>query len=154
MLELQDQRRLRGRPHLAGSFLHGRTFDELELLPFWQAAEQMGALIFVHQGGETLVSPRTSRYHLPNTIGNLVDRAVTFASLAFGGVMDKCPDLKVCLAHGGGSTRFGAGRVDRWWQVRSEAPSHILNPPATTWISFAMTVSPTVRLPFASSSTL
>jgi aminocarboxymuconate-semialdehyde decarboxylase len=56
-------------------------------------------VIFVHQqGGNTLVTPRTKRYHPFNTIGNLADRTVTFASLVFGGVMDRCPDLKICLA--------------------------------------------------------
>ena len=110
--------------------INGRTFDEPEFLPFWQAAEQLDALIFVHQGGPTLVNQRTNRYHLFNTIGNLVDRTVTFASLVFGGVMDKCPDLKVCLAHGGGYTCFGIGRMDRGWQVRSEARVNIQQPPS------------------------
>ncbi len=49
----------------------------------------MGALILVHQAGRTLVTPRQCEIPLPNTIGNLVDRAVTLASLVFGGVMDK-----------------------------------------------------------------
>ena len=107
-----------------------RTFDAPEFLPFWKAAEQMGALIFIHQARPTLVVQRTQRYHLPNTIGNLVDRAVTFASFVFGGVMDACPNLKVCLAHGGGYTCFGVGRMDRGWQVRSEARVHINKPPS------------------------
>lgn len=111
--------------------VNGRTFDEPEFLPFWQAAEQMGALLFIHQNGETLVSPRNNRYHLPNSIGNLVDRTVTFASFVFGGVMDACPDLKVCLAHGGGYTCFGIGRMDRGWQVRSEARVKLTQPPST-----------------------
>ena len=52
--------------------VNGRTFDDPELLPLWQAAEQMGAVMFIHQeGGNTLVTPRSNRYHLPNTIGNL-----------------------------------------------------------------------------------
>jgi aminocarboxymuconate-semialdehyde decarboxylase len=55
--------------------VNGQTFDAPELLPFWQAAEQLGALIFVHQGLATVVSPRADRYHLPDTIGNLADRA-------------------------------------------------------------------------------
>lgn len=112
--------------------VNGRTFDAPEFLPVWKAAEQLGAVIFVHQrGGDTLVTLRTKRYHLFNTIGNLVDRAVTFASLVFGGVMDQCPELKVCLAHGGGYTCFGIGRMDRGWQVRSEARVHIQKPPST-----------------------
>ena len=71
--------------------VNGRTLEEPEFRPFWKAAEQMGALVFFHQGGETLVSQRTTRYHLPNTIGNLADRAVTFATLVHGGVLDECP---------------------------------------------------------------
>jgi aminocarboxymuconate-semialdehyde decarboxylase len=110
--------------------VNGRTYDESEFLPLWKAAEQMGALMFIHQGDDTLVEERIDRYHLPNTIGNLVDRAVTFASFVFGGVMDKCPDLKICLAHGGGYTCFGIGRMDRGWQVRSEARVHIEQPPS------------------------
>ena len=110
---------------------NGRTYDEPEFLPLWKAAEQMGALMFIHQqGGDTLVTPRLNRYHLANTIGNLVDRAVTFASFVFGGVMDKCPDLKICLAHGGGYTCYGIGRMDRGWQVRSEARVNIQQPPS------------------------
>ena len=110
--------------------VNGRTLDEPEFRPFWKAAEQLGALIFFHQGGETLVSPRSTRYHLPNTIGNLVDRAVTFATLVSGGVMDECPDLKICLAHGGGYTCYGIGRLDRGWKARPEARGHITKPPS------------------------
>src|SRR5437773_84883 len=90
----------------------------------------LDALVFFHQGGETLVSPRSKRYHLPNTIGNLVDRAVTFATLVHGGVMDECPDLKIVLGHGGGYTCYGIGRMDHGWQVRSEARAHITKPPS------------------------
>jgi aminocarboxymuconate-semialdehyde decarboxylase len=116
---------------MIGDHVNGKTYDDPEFFPLWQTAEQLGAVIFIHQGGGTVVSSRLNRYHLPNSIGNLADRAVTFASFVFGGVMDKYPDLKVCLAHGGGYTCFGAGRMDRGWQVRSEARVHIQHPPST-----------------------
>ena len=107
------------------------TYDEPQYLPFWKAAEELGALIFIHQrGGDTLVTPRSDKYHLMNSIGNLVDRAVTYATFVFGGVMDKHPDLKICLAHGGGYTCFGIGRMDRAWQVRPEARVNIQEPPS------------------------
>ncbi len=110
--------------------VNGRTYDDPEFLPLWKAAEQMGALILIHQGGANMVRERTAQYHLPNSIGNLVERAVTFASFVFGGVMDACPELKICLCHGGGYTCFGIGRMDRGWQVRPEARTHISQPPS------------------------
>src|SRR5688572_28583634 len=110
--------------------VNGRTYDDPEFMPLWKAAEQMGALMFIHQGGETLVRQRSSRYHLPNTVGYLVDRALTFACFVFGGVINACPDLKLCLAHGGGYPCFGIGRMDRGWQVRSEARAHSDKPPS------------------------
>ena len=110
--------------------VNGRTLEEPEFRPFWKAAQELGALVFFHQGGDTVVPPRSARYHLPNTIGNLADRAVTFATLVFGGVMDEFPDLKICLGHGGGYTCYGIGRMDHGWQVRSEARVHITQPPS------------------------
>jgi aminocarboxymuconate-semialdehyde decarboxylase len=110
--------------------VNGRTLDEPEFLPFWKAAEQLGALVLFHQAGETMVSRRIRRYHLPNTIGNLADRTVTFASLVFGGVMDACPNLKICLAHGGGYTCYGIGRMDRGWQDRPEMRQLISQAPS------------------------
>ena len=111
--------------------INGKTFDDPVFLPFWKAAEELGAVILTHQAGKTTVSARTEKYHLPNSIGNLADRTVTFASLVFSGIMDKYPDLRICLAHGGGYTCFGIGRMDRGWQVRKEARLNISRPPST-----------------------
>ena len=115
---------------MIGDHVNGKTYDEPEFEPLWQAAEQLGALLLIHQDGPTVVSSRTRRYHLSNTVGNLADRAVTFASFVFGGVMDRHPDLKICLCHGGGYTCYGIGRMDRGWQVRSEARANINQPPS------------------------
>ena len=116
---------------MIGDHVNGVTYDDPSFLPLWKAAEDLGAVIFIHQAGDTVVSPRNDRYHLPNTIGNLADRTVTFAAFVFGGVMDACPGLKVCLAHGGGYACFGAGRMDRGWQVRAEARVNIQQPPSS-----------------------
>jgi aminocarboxymuconate-semialdehyde decarboxylase len=99
--------------------VNGRTYDDPEFLPFFAAAEQLGAVLEFHQGGGgvsgigTVVGPRIPRYSLPNGIGNLTDRTITFAALVFGGVLDKHPALKLQLAHGGGYTAFGIGRLDK-----------------------------------------
>jgi aminocarboxymuconate-semialdehyde decarboxylase len=103
--------------------INNRTPDHEEFLPFWAAVEELGALILFHQEGEdTVVMPRdTKGWGIDNSIGNPTERVITFGTLVFGGVLDRFPDLKICLSHGGGYTSFGAGRLDRGWQVRSEA---------------------------------
>jgi len=110
--------------------VNNRTWDESEFFPLFQAAEQMGALLFFHPAG-SLVWQRTSRYHLGNTIGNTLEDTLVVAALIFGGILERCPDLKVCIAHGGGPACFGMGRMDRGWQVRSEARIHIQKRPST-----------------------
>lgn len=91
----------------------GRTYDEPEFLPFFRAAEALGAIVFFHQGGDTVVNHRIRRYRLGNAIGNLAERTLVFGALVFGGVIDNCPDLKPLLAHGGGYTTFGIARMDK-----------------------------------------
>ena len=115
---------------MIGDHVNGKTYDDPEFFPLWEAAEQLGAVMMIHQSGSTMVTPRLDKYHLTNTIGNLADRAVTFASFVFGGVMDRYPNLRVLLCHGGGYTCYGIGRMDRGWQVRSEARVNIQQPPS------------------------
>jgi aminocarboxymuconate-semialdehyde decarboxylase len=98
---------------IIGDHVNNRNYDEPQFLPFFQAAEALGAILLFHRGDTTVVGARTRRYSLSNGIGNLTDRALTFANLVFGGVMDKCPKLKPLLAHGGGYVAFGIGRLDK-----------------------------------------
>ena len=55
---------------------------------------------------------------------------MTFASLVFGGVMDACPDLRICFSHGGGYTCYSVGRMDRGWNSQPEAARQNSQPPS------------------------
>lgn len=112
--------------HVRGVLYDDERFDEL-----WAAAEELGALIFVHQYHPTVVALRTEKYFLLNSIGNLVDRALTFSAFVYGGVMDRYPRLKVCLAHAGGYTPFAFDRLDRGWEVWPEDRGRAANRPST-----------------------
>ncbi len=114
------------------AMVNGCNWDEPEFLPLFQAAEAMGAVLFFHpQPQDNLVLSRIDRFALANSIGVPVEDALVVATLIFGGILDACPDLKVCIAHGGGPACFGMGRLDRGWQVRPEARTHIHKPPST-----------------------
>ena len=111
--------------------VNGRNWDEAEFLPLFQAAAAMGAVLFFHpQPQHNVMQERTNRLGMPNSIGVPLEDTLLVATLIFGGVLEKCPDLKVCVAHGGGPACFGMGRLDRGWQVRAEARVNISKPPS------------------------
>jgi aminocarboxymuconate-semialdehyde decarboxylase len=116
---------------MIGDHVNGRLFDEPEFRPFWAAAERLSALVLLHQASPTLVASRTKRYHLPNTIGNAVDRTIDVASIIFGGVLEDFPGVQICLSHAGGYTCFAAGRLDWGYQWRASARERIPRPPST-----------------------
>jgi aminocarboxymuconate-semialdehyde decarboxylase len=73
----------------------------------------------------------TSRHGLYNSLGVIVEDALVVAVLIFGGVLERCPGLKACIAHGGGPACYAMGRLDRGWESRSaEARDHIQKPPS------------------------
>ena len=113
--------------------VNGLNWDEPQFLPLFKAAESLGALLFFHpQPQDNIVAQqKDDRFALGNSIGVPLEDALVVATLIFGGILEKCPDLKVCIAHGGGPTCFGMGRLDRGWQVRPEAREHIQKPPST-----------------------
>jgi aminocarboxymuconate-semialdehyde decarboxylase len=72
---------------------------------------------------------RLSSYYLTNLIGNPLDTTIAAASLVFGGVLERYPSLKFCLAHGGGFVPYQAGRLVHGWHVRGEPKKTLAKPP-------------------------
>jgi aminocarboxymuconate-semialdehyde decarboxylase len=113
-----------------GTNVDGRNLDDQALEPFWAAAAALDAFIFIHPFN-TLesVTPRLRPYYFNNLIGNPLDTAIAGASLIFGGVLERHPGLKVCLAHGGGHLPYQFGRLQHGFQVRREAKVRTARPP-------------------------
>jgi aminocarboxymuconate-semialdehyde decarboxylase len=99
--------------------VNGRNLDDLSLRPFFRAAADLGAFVFVHPL-VVLAPERLASYHLVNLIGNPTETALAIASLIFGGVYDECAALTCCFAHGGGSFTALLGRWQHGYNVRAE----------------------------------
>lgn len=111
--------------------VNGENWDEPKFLPLFKAAEAMGAVLFFHpQPQHNIMMQRTTRYGLFNSLGVIVEDAIVVAILILGGILDACPDLKVCIAHGGGPACFAMGRLDRGWHARSYARPASAQPPS------------------------
>ncbi|PZU11006.1 amidohydrolase family protein [Sphingomonas sp.] len=100
---------------IAGKDLSDRAFD-----PFWTAAEELGAIIFIHPMGCSL-DERLAPAYLSNHVGQPVEHAVALSHLIFGGVLDRHPGLKIVAAHGGGYLPAHLGRADHAWAQRRDA---------------------------------
>ncbi|MCS5735701.1 amidohydrolase family protein [Herbiconiux daphne] len=90
------------------------------LEPFWARAAELACIVFLHPFGCSL-DERLDRYYLANTVGQPTENAVALSHLIFSGVLDRHPDLKIVVAHGGGYLPFAIGRSDHAWRVRPEA---------------------------------
>jgi aminocarboxymuconate-semialdehyde decarboxylase len=89
-----------------GVFLGDDRFE-----PFWAAAEETGAVVFIHPTTRGFDSPAFQDYYLWNTVANPLETATTAAHMVVAGVMERHPGLRVLLAHGGGALLAVRGRL-------------------------------------------
>jgi aminocarboxymuconate-semialdehyde decarboxylase len=112
-----------------GTHVEGANFDEEHLYPVFEAAESLGALLFVHPAASRM-GGALPRYHMRNYIGNPTETTIAIGSVIFGGLLDRLPDLKFCFAHGGGYACWGSARMDHGYGVRPEAQAHAAKLPS------------------------
>jgi aminocarboxymuconate-semialdehyde decarboxylase len=107
-----------------GVFLGDDRFE-----PFWEAAEATGALVFVHPTTRGFDSPAFQDYYLWNTVANPLETATTAAHMVVAGVMERHPDLRVLLAHGGGALMAVRGRMQHAHGFQPQANSRLRESP-------------------------
>ena len=95
-------------PEIAGHFLGDDAFG-----PFWEAAEDTGALVFIHPATRGLALPVFGDYYLWNSVANPVETTIAAAHLVMAGVLERHPSLKIVLAHAGGALWAVRGRLRR-----------------------------------------
>jgi aminocarboxymuconate-semialdehyde decarboxylase len=105
------------------SSVRGSYLGDEGFLPFWEAAQATGALIFIHPTTRGLGVPALEQHYLWNSVGNPLETTITAAHLAAAGVLERFGDLKILLAHGGGALPALRGRLQRAHDVRPEARS-------------------------------
>lgn len=102
------------------SFAGDVELSDPRLEPFWARAAELGCVVFLHPFGCSL-DERLDRFYLSNTVGQPAENAVALSHLIFSGVLDRHPDLRIVVAHGGGYLPLSIGRSDRAWEARPEA---------------------------------
>ena len=118
--ELERVKDLRGiRAIYLGTNVNGRDLSEPEYLPIFVRCEALRLPVLLHPFN-VIGAARLGRFYLNNFLGNPFDTAVAAAHLVFGGVLDRCPKLEVCLPHAGGAMPYLMGRITHGQGVRPE----------------------------------
>jgi aminocarboxymuconate-semialdehyde decarboxylase len=95
------------------------NLDHPALFPVFEAAQNLGAAVFVHPW-DMLAPERMSSYWLRWLVGMPTETSLAICSLIFGGVLERLPRLRIGFAHGGGAFPGGLGRIEHGFHARPD----------------------------------
>jgi len=90
-----------------GAFYDGPQYDEV-----FRTLERYGYPVFIHPTNPVASKQIGQDYKLTLIYGWPFDTTLCISRLAFSGMLDKFPNLKVIAGHGGGMVPFFAGRIN------------------------------------------
>jgi len=100
-----------------------RPLDDPAFESLFAAIEEMQLFAFMHPTGSYL-SAGLRDFTLPIVVGWPTETSIAVARLIFSGTLKRHPELKLVLAHGGGTLPYLLGRLD----LAYSAPRHEANP--------------------------
>lgn len=103
-----------------GTRVGPRDLADPVFMPFFRAAADLSAVVFVHPVDRTL-DPRLARLKVAFGLGMPAETAVAAAGILASDLPGRLPGLRICLAHGGGTLPSALARLDRGQQLAGEA---------------------------------
>ncbi len=102
-----------------GTHVNEWNLNEPALFPIFEAAERLGAAIFVHPW-DMMGEASMQKYWLPWLVGMPAETTRAICSLIFGGIFERLPRLKFAFAHGGGTFSATVGRIQHGFEARPD----------------------------------
>ena len=119
-----------------GTHADGRELDHPDFRLLWKRLAELDVFVLLHPPFMPVGLDRVGDYFLNNLISYPVDTTIAAARLVFSGIMAELPDLKICLAHGGGFLPYQIGRFDRGFAAHPACKKAITRPPLDFLRSF------------------
>jgi aminocarboxymuconate-semialdehyde decarboxylase len=113
---------------------HGAYIGEPRYRPFWEAANELGVIIWIHPDG--VRDLWFQKFGMWNSLGQSIEEAKVMASLIYEGVVEAFPHLKIVMSHGGGYFPHNTGRLDRNVTNRPDSMKNITRKPSEYLRSF------------------
>ena len=107
----------------------GAYIGEPRFEPFWAAAAETEALVFVHPTTRGFDAPVFGRHYLWNAVGNPLETTIAAAQMTMAGVLERHRGLRVVLAHGGGALLALRGRLRHAHSFQPDARAELSESP-------------------------
>ena len=113
-----------------GNAVGERQLDDPIFEPFFDAAQALDMLLFVHplEGGVDADDP------IAGVLGNVLQftfgTTLMIERMILKGMFEKYPNLRLCLSHGGGLLAFNIWRLDHSYNLRPELKKIIPEKPS------------------------
>ena len=91
---------------------NGGVLDDPSLLPFWEAANSLGSIIFIHPVFES-GDDRVHDYGMANAVGRITDTLIAMSRLIYSGHVTRFANMKVVAGIGGAALPYVIGRLRR-----------------------------------------
>lgn len=107
----------------------GRPLNAPDLDVFYERAVSLNVPLFIHPGPAGLDGPagdpNLGQFDLDILCGFAAQETIAVATLIYGGVLHRHPDLDVCLSHAGGAVVALIGRLNGACTRRAWVPEHL-----------------------------
>jgi aminocarboxymuconate-semialdehyde decarboxylase len=111
------------------SNVNGTGLNEDRFLPLYEAANQLGAVLYIHPTHPVGVEAMTDFWLMP-LVGFLMDTTLAAAKIVFSGIPERFPKIRWALCHLGGAIPYLAERLDRGFEAFSECRANIPRKPS------------------------
>jgi aminocarboxymuconate-semialdehyde decarboxylase len=111
------------------SNVNGIGLDDARFWPLYEAANELGAALYIHPTHPLGVEAMTDYWLMP-LVGFLMDTTLAAAKLVFAGVPERFPRIQWALCHLGGAIPYLAERLDRGFEAFRECRANISRPPS------------------------
>jgi aminocarboxymuconate-semialdehyde decarboxylase len=111
------------------SNVNGVGLNDQRFWPLYEAANDLGAVLYIHPTHPVGVEAMTDFWLMP-LVGFLMDTSLAAAKLVFAGVPERFPRIQWALCHLGGAIPYLAERLDRGFHAFSECRANIPRPPS------------------------
>lgn len=97
----------------------GGVLDDPALDAFWQAADDLGTILFIHPVFES-GDARNADYGMPNAVGRVTDTLIAISRIIYSGHVLKYANVKIVIGIGGAALPFIAGRLRRNYSLHKD----------------------------------